>query len=83
MPVACDFRLGWNLLCVPVRLPFSAVIEDLFRDLVCALRILLTYPFKNLSIKLVYFVELVYCICFLVQGFAYIFRVCVGFFAGL
>ena len=42
VPVACDFCFSRDPLLVSAFLPFSAVIEDLFRDLVCALRIFLT-----------------------------------------
>ena len=71
VPVACDFRSCRDFLFVSSFLSLSTVVEDLFRDLVCALR-LLTYPFKNIGIKLVYFVECVYCVCLVVQGFVYI-----------
>ena len=84
VPVACDFCFSRDPLFVSAFLPFSAVIEDLFRDLVCALRIFLTYPFKNISIKLVDFVELVYRICLcMIQGLAYISWVWFGLFDGL
>ena len=82
--MACDFCLSWDLLFVSALLPFSAVIEDLFRDLVCALRILLTYPFKNICIKLVDFIKLVYCVCLcMIQGLVYISGVWFGLFDGL
>ena len=70
VPVACDFRFGRDSLFVSSFLPLSTVVEDFFRDLVCALRFS-TYPFKNVSIKLMYFIE-IYRVCFVVQGFAYI-----------
>ena len=82
VPVACDFCFSLDPLLVSAFLPFSAVIEDLFRDLVCALRIFLTYPFENISVKLVYFIE-VYCVCFVVQSFAYILGICLCFLCGL
>ena len=80
--MACDFCFSLDPLLVSAFLPFSAVIEDLFRDLVCALRIFLTYPFENISVKLVYFIE-VYCVCFVVQSFAYILEICLCFLGGL
>ena len=82
VPVACDFCFSLDPLLVSAFLPFSAVIEDLFRDLVCALRIFLTYPFENIGVKLVYFIE-VYCVCFVVQSFAYILGICLCFLCGL
>ena len=81
--MACDlcFRLG--LLLVSAFLPFSAVVKDLFRDLVCALRPL-TYPIKNVSINFVYCIEIVYRVCFfIVQSFAYILSILLGFVDGL
>ena len=82
--MACDFGFWWDLLFVPALLPFPAVVEDLFRDLVCALRVCVTCPFKNICIKLVDFVELVYRIFLcMVQGLAYISGVWFRFFGGL
>ena len=81
MPVACDFGFGWDLLFVSARLPFAAVIEDVFLYLVCALCIRLTCPFKNVSVKLV---NCVYRIClFVVQCFAYILGVLLCCLGGL
>ena len=71
-------------MLVPAFLFFSAVVKDLFRDLVCALRVLLTCPIKNISIKLVYCIEVVYRVCFfIVQSFAYILSILLGFVDGL
>ena len=81
VPVACDFGFGRDSFLVSSFLPFSTVVEDLFRDLVCAL-LFLTRPCENICIKLLYFIE-VYCVCFVVQSFAYILEICLCFLCGL
>ena len=82
--MACDLRFRRDLLLVSAFLPFPAVVKDLFRDLVCALRVLLTYPIKNVSINFVYCIEIVYRVCFfIVQSFAYILSILLGFVDGL
>ena len=68
--VACSLCFWLDFLLVSALLSFPAVIEDIFRYLLCALCICVTCPFKNIRINLV---DCIDCIClFVVQCLAYI-----------